>query len=499
MGNTRPGLARQFGLFLLFAATVAHGQPRPHDGTFLDASKFMDCNSSVVDDCKKLATQYYKHTGIFDFNGNPSADKGTIARWRAFHHFNANPSSVPPNASDEVRVSYYNHGDLGIGRDMHCKRYDTPVSSPFPGPGKFETLACYVTNYGDSVHNFSLSNVGEAIANAAAAKDDGLGGHNPIATVVMETTFVEGFGFRESEVSFAAFDQAGQPVTEATLDISNNGQNRQAVPGTCISCHGGYGADGPRTRVKAAGGQVIVQNARFLPFDTTQFLYGNGTRKVPTPGEQDQFRKLNAMIHSLYKAWSEHPIKDLIEGWYASCAQGVGQVGCVQDTTFVPAKLCPPFNPNNPLAGKYQTCGWTTGAPNFPQTKPGYDIKNFYLSVPAKYCRSCHVGGFEQFNVQSFASWMGQGPGGGTAILVDLFARRNAAMPFAEAAYNNFVSDTAAVKALADFLDPREPPKLRAACLIRCANTKKACDAEPNPNRPKCRQEWRQCVKECPL
>jgi hypothetical protein len=38
----------------------------------------------------------------------------------------------------------------------------------------------------------------------------------------------------------------------------------------------------------------------------------------------------------------------------------------------------------------------------------------------------------------------------------------------------------------------------RQACLVRCANEKKSCDNEANPNHPQCRKEWQACEKQCP-
>ena len=189
----------------------------------------------------------------------------------------------------------------------------------------------------------------------------------------------------------------GNPLTEAVLDNSNNQLNAQAVLGVCLSCqggHGGYTGSGFPTPISSNGGRVAVQDAHFLPFDTALYRYGDGTRRTSDPLESESFRKLNAMIRAAYAPYApqSHVVPDLIDGLYAWCG-GVGKTGRGIDPVghpFVPSVECKPDLPN-----ARRTCGWTTGRPNFPGRKPGFDIAAFYNGVVAPYCRSCHVAGVQ--------------------------------------------------------------------------------------------------------
>lgn len=473
---------------LLAAATsVATAAPPPHGGPFLDATRTMDCNSAAS--CEELAKAYYRYIGVYNAQNLPTADRGSLAGWKRLHGFSADPQV---ETEGEVRVSYFNVGDLRIGRDMHCRVYPTPVSGPVPFT--FKTLACYVTNFGDGIaaqNDFGVSSPGPAIANAQAATSDP---HRSIATVVMDTVYAENFGFRESEVFFAAYGNDDAPLPLARLDVSANKTNFQAVPGTCLSCHGGFGRNGIRSKVELAGGQVVVQNARFLPFDPFQFLFGDGTRRVPNADEQEKFRKLNAMIRDLYAPWSTFPIRELIDGWYGWCG-GVKTAGCTIDEAghpFVPAGVCTPD-----VAGIYRSCGWTTGKPPFADRKPGFDIQAFYKGVVGPYCRTCHIASPERFNVQNYGTFAS-----GNAVLPRIHIRENFKMPFAEATYNNFYADASAQTLLRQYLDniavpvPVTPLQL---CLGSCGKTRDHCmrTATNIAARARCIAELKECRDEC--
>ena len=493
VAKTRSGIHAQLLLVAVALALLvgrAAAAPPAHEGPFLDARKTMLCGD--VDTCRAISTDYYRERG---FDGNPNSPRGTLEMWKSTNAF----GKPLADGDDEATAVYYNRGDLDIGRNMNCR--SRIVKQPPAEPFTFVTLACYVANYGDGISGhdfFGNSDPGKSIENAKNAG-------TPIATVVMETTYIKELAFTEPEVWFAVFDKAGKPITEATLDNSQNNQqaNQQAVPGICLSCHGGHGGytgSGFPTPISSNGGRVVVQEAHFLPFDTALYRYGDGTRQTPNAAESESFRKLNAMIRAAYAPYApqSHVIPDLIDGLYAWCG-GVGKAGCAIDPVghpFVPSADCKPDIPN-----ARRTCGWTTGRPNFPFRKPGFDIAAFYNGVVAPYCRSCHVGAPQRFNVQNFQSWIGRSQNGqpGTAVLVDSVVRQRGLMPFAQTTFNAYFADANAIKLMSQFLDPVQVgTSQRPQCLDRCAKTKAACDAEPNPNRPQCRAEWRQCVAACP-
>src|SRR5262249_2272112 len=74
----------------------------------------------------------------------------------------------------EWDVQYANSGDLGFGRDMHCRRNNAD-------DGKFD-YACYVTNYGQPPANNADQDDADAVVNPASTPD---------ATVAMEYSRVE--------------------------------------------------------------------------------------------------------------------------------------------------------------------------------------------------------------------------------------------------------------------------------------------------------------------
>ncbi|MDH3770148.1 MAG: hypothetical protein OET79_04045, partial [Nitrospirota bacterium] len=133
---------------------------------------------------------------------------------------------------DDASAIYFNHGDLGFGRDMHMKR-----------SGKNnKNLAFYVTNYR------SLEN---AINRA-----------NPIATVAMEYSFGSRKGKDKSRyIQFYAFDAEGGRLFNADLD----GRGEKYLPQLCMTCHGGMQGERNLTsgEIPESGGL----GARFLPFD----------------------------------------------------------------------------------------------------------------------------------------------------------------------------------------------------------------------------------------
>ena len=232
-------LAAILAISICFAV---HADPQPFR-PFLDATVTMDCKTST--DCDNLAKKYYEYFGVYNAQGqpNPAAlSRGTITQWRALHGFSPDPKTL---ATGEVRFSYYNGGDLRIGRDMHCRVYQKSLPPPLIS-GLENVLACYVTNYGDGTFSFEADDTdntdkSQAYTNAVSVSTvpatAGKAG-NPIATVVMEAGYSI-LSKSEPEVWFAAYNAAGKPVTSAALDDYNGGQNKQAIPGICLSCHGG--------------------------------------------------------------------------------------------------------------------------------------------------------------------------------------------------------------------------------------------------------------------
>ncbi len=155
----------------------------------------------------------------------------------------------------EVVACYYNAGDLGFGRQMHCVQTGGDV-------------ACYVTNFGTP---------GGPPAPAIA---DCIGSTNPVATVAMEYSPAPGTGTTKV-VKFYVYDGAGNIANTAVLD----GEGPKFTPNICFVCHGGtYGtATNP------------IKGSSFREFDVFTFLYSTIPAYTLT-GQQEAFRKLNNMV-----------------------------------------------------------------------------------------------------------------------------------------------------------------------------------------------------------
>lgn len=230
----------------------------------------------------------------------------------------------------ESTASYYNAGDLGIGRQMHCKSI-----AAAGGPG----VACYVSNFGEFGGDATLA-VDDAVTAAQAGTSDGA-----FATVAM---VYEPPATSPNSIKFMVYgpDDAGALITQAVLDT--RGDN-SSIPNNCLNCHGG------RATYDAATNAVI--DAKFLPFDPASFGY-SAISGFALADQQESLRQLNALIASTSPTIG---IRDQIEGMYASNG-GLASPGSTFDPEFVPA-------------------GWTSSA----------RTAQVYRQVIGPYCRNCHA------------------------------------------------------------------------------------------------------------
>lgn len=227
---------------------------------------------------------------------DPQSTRTTLNAWKSVNGFNPN-GTAQPGYDPAVSTTYFNKGDLELGRHMNCVKKSTTAA-----------LACYVTNYGDpaQVVPGPGDNANASLGAAVARDPDAL-----VATVAMEYRP----GSALHKVTFFAFDAAGARVTRVVLD-SEGAKN---MPGACLSCHGG--------RFQSATDSVA--GAHFLPFDVDNFSY-SGAAGFTLAAQQDAFRALNKLILG---ANPTPAITELVNGWYDS---DLGTAGPDQDTDFVP-------------------------------------------------------------------------------------------------------------------------------------------------------------------
>lgn len=242
----------------------------------------------------EAAAYYNANAGVTTdaLNTTCTGQKCTLAGWKTANLFDGTEPAV---------AYFYNAGDLGLGREMHCRKNGSDV-------------ACYVTNYG---HNFPPA------ADPDSAIADAISHTNPIATVAMEYSAAGG----STGVKFYVFFHAtgDKLANQAVLDS----EGPKNVPHLCIQCHGGYYDATSHT----------ANGASFLPFDVFSFAF-NAAAGVTLAGQQEQFRQLNSLVAATNpnSVNSNNPILNLINGWYPC---GVNNVGCNPVNTYSP----PPPNP----------------------------------------------------------------------------------------------------------------------------------------------------------
>lgn len=304
---------------------------------------------------------YYQQVGI---GADGSTSAGTIESGLShlsdfLNHYGFNGS--------EPTAFYYNRGDLGIGREMHClDRHKTDGQ-----------IACYVKNYfaGDGTTEFGFG-MSSTIA------FDNMDAGKQFATVAMvfrefapaqDKVFfaVYGAGSDGALASNAALDRYGlnyalafpkfqghpDPAEFGTPGVNFNNH----IPTNCINCHGGKYDPASRS----------VTGGLFLPFDLDQFDY----QEVPGKTRADQliaFTRLNEMARAVAVGSGANQLRDQLDGWY----------GNLTSRFFTFSK---PFNPS------YVPSGWAGSNA----------AKTFYRSIIRPYCRNCHVANFPNFNAES--------------------------------------------------------------------------------------------------
>ncbi|MGN6108505.1 MAG: hypothetical protein ACTHU0_25595 [Kofleriaceae bacterium] len=187
---------------------------------------------------------------------------------------------------DEIVARYYNAGDLGIGREMHCRATAAPAGG----------VACYVRNFG----TFGGAR-GQAISELIA-------GGVPLATVAM--VYAPPID-APNAVSFVVYGPDGALVTEAQLDT--RGDNA-SIPQNCLNCHGGRSTYDPATHA--------ARGARFLAFDPAAFDFAP---EANFASQDESFRRLNQLVAATEPTSAT---RELIDGIYAA--------GAPYDPGFVP-------------------------------------------------------------------------------------------------------------------------------------------------------------------
>jgi hypothetical protein len=310
-------------------------------GKFSFPIKNLDPNdpTTLVEANRQADTKNYYDTVQISATGNGptiSAGLGSLAAFKSAYGFNGGSQFV---------AKYYNRGDLGIGRDMHCRETTS-------GP-----IACYVTNYAagppnvdGTLNEFTFGFSPQiAFSNMEAA--------NHFATVAM----VYRPKAPSNKVIFMVYGADGSLANAAALDrhavgfgsknIGKPGVNFNShIPTNCLNCHGGVYTRGTSSTIPT------VEGGAFLPFDLDQFEY------KPSSGfsrDETNFRGLNQLARQVAVGLGNSSLTDQIDAWYLNSSHA--------------ATL-----PANNFDGSKVVSGWQGS-------------ESIYQSVVRPSCRGCHM------------------------------------------------------------------------------------------------------------
>jgi hypothetical protein len=254
------------------------------------------------------------------------------------------------NSGADVRASFANSGDLGFGRDMHCKSQASPS-----GDGLLD-VACYVTNYGSIL----TSDQDDADQAHAALLGD------RVATVAMEFSAVESpsgnpeFDDPERVVKFYVYNADGSALlNSADLDSGVNLRPRP-IPQLCMVCHNGLYPSGNTTGIPTfANRDDVKMGARFLPFDNHYYTFPAAN---PKAAQQQAMKDLNDLVKLTH---TQDPTS-------------------ISATPVIPEMIDGMYTPPPPLPEQdenFVVAGW-----NSQPIQQG-----MYRDVIARTCRTCHV------------------------------------------------------------------------------------------------------------
>jgi cytochrome c5 len=307
-------------------------------------TEFAQTSQAIADNIVQGATDYYAQA-------DPRSLRNSFNLFKQKNRF-----GQALNANEvEFDAQYANSGDLGFGRDMHCRR-NVGTDNAFD-------LACYVTNYGQP----------PVFDPDQTDADNALAGQNPDATVAMEFSRVENapnvnpeFPDNVRATKFFVYNTAAPdsaPIKQADLD----GFGARPVPQLCVICHGGQvssiAADpnnpsGPKQGAFANRNDILSMTSNFLPFDLHLYNFPANKNKA---GQQAAFKNLNVEIVHQVATANGAPgaaIAELIDAFYAN-----NSASQLEDAVIT----------------------------NWDAADPNSDSHRFYRDVFGRACRTCHI------------------------------------------------------------------------------------------------------------
>ena len=210
---------------------------------------------------------------------DPLNAKDTLAKWKAANGFETGTGS-------ELNVIFGDRRDLGYGRRMYARRNDDG------------TLAFYVENY--------LIEAGAGYAYSPLNLD---------AAIVRDSRWIVGINaieFSPGPEGGAAFPKFYNFNPEGVRQVAVNldGQGPKAMPGPCISCHGGRGDALTPPDSTGKPRFNLVQNgvsqhrgdvqARMHPFEPDVFDFSATRAGFSRPEQEAAIKTINSWILCTY-------------------------------------------------------------------------------------------------------------------------------------------------------------------------------------------------------
>ena len=343
---------------------LSDSTPSPVDGGLDNTPRYLNKqpNDLLVND---ETGKYYLSVGTDEYGGGLKILSALFTlgdfKDRYFTFASSCAGSTP-----EYVTKYFNKGDLGLGREMHCI-----------WNGCTQETACYVKNYGGPGRN------GNVFDNRTEAKK-ALDAHEPFATVAMVERYQMPVG-APNKVFFVVYDHNAQwdPADENTATIAyeakldNKGYNK-SIPTNCLVCHG-TNAKYVKNTAFTFPYNSQVKGVQFLPFDLTAFEYfsSDSANSLSRAKQEGKFKEMNNLVY-FTDLWFNSDAREVINGWYGSGTR------TTFDNNFVPF-------------------GWK----NTGSTAEDANRKQLYLKVVAKSCRTCHISHFDTDSAGDPYPWAG--------------------------------------------------------------------------------------------
>src|SRR5258706_165450 len=309
--------------------------------------------------------------------------KDTIDRWRAANGFTGYATPARPG-TEHLAVSR-DVKDLGYGRRMTGRRNSDDTS-----------VAFYVENY-NVAPNGSAGYSSTLNVDAAIRRDT----QWHVGTNAIEwstATCTAGFDPADCDptVKFAKYYNFSSTDGTRQLAVDLDGRGKKAMPGPCITCHGGRGD--PLTPNDASGKPrfPLVEN---LPSrkrgDVGAHLHGQNVDSFSYSATQAGFAKsdlqpflkdFNQWILCTYPT----PIAASVTGTGGTCSRPLARANEWQGRAgpMIESWYGAPGMPAATFSDTYVPAGWNTNT-----AIPGTTFTDtaLYQGVVEPYCRTCHI------------------------------------------------------------------------------------------------------------